>query len=48
MGEGAEGQVMHRYEEDDIDVLGQLLWSVLRVAVALMVAVIVVWLWWLT
>lgn len=35
-----------RYEEDDIDVLGQLLWSVLRVATALTVAALTVWLWW--
>ena len=35
-----------RYEEDDLDVLGQLLWSVLRVAAALTVAALVVWLWW--
>lgn len=35
-----------RYEEDDIDVLGQLLWSVMRVAVALTVVALLVWLGW--
>ena len=36
----------HRYEEDDIDVLGQLLWSVMRVAAALTVVALLVWLGW--
>ena len=37
----------NRYEEDDIDVLGQLLWSVGRVAAALTVVALLVWVWWL-
>jgi hypothetical protein len=35
-----------RYEEDDIDVLGQMLWSVIRVAAVLTVLALAAWLWW--
>lgn len=35
-----------RYDEDDIDVLGQMLWSVLRVAAVLTVLALAAWLWW--
>lgn len=38
----------YRYEEDDIDVLGQLLWSVGRAAAALVVVGGLVLLWWLS
>jgi hypothetical protein len=36
----------NRYEEDDIDVLGQMLWSVIRVAAVLTVLALAAWLWW--
>lgn len=36
-----------RYEEDDIDVLGQLLWAVMRVAAVLTVLALAAWVWWL-
>lgn len=36
----------NRYEEDDLDVLGELLWAVLRVAALVLGMVLVFWLSW--
>ena len=47
MGEGAEGQVMHRYEEDGIDALGWLLKILLKLLVMIWLAVFVLWMGWL-
>ena len=47
MGEGAEGEVVHRYEEDDIDALGWLFKILLRLLVVIWLAVLVLWMGWI-